>query len=162
MHFLQTTFSTKHELGRNISQPCLDIYLFLSVWLEIFHQLPGGRRHHQEELCLGQNEGYQTAREARQAKHTTQDLSVSVDISGILIKSLEDNILPRNLIPHLQRTCKGRRETELKNCIENVLLAFDNVVVNTSHQVDQESVLIQFGLGKISNISTGCSKKNGD
>ena len=66
-----------------------------------------------------------------------------------MIKSLEDNILPRNLIPHLQQTCKGRRETELKNCIENILLAFDNVVVNTSHQVDHESVLIQFGLGKI-------------
>ena len=63
-------FSTKHEWGRNIPQPCLDISLFLSVWLDLSHQLPGGRRHHQEELCLGQNEGYQTARDRLKAHHT--------------------------------------------------------------------------------------------
>ena len=65
-------FSTKHVWGCNISEPCLDIDLFLSLWPDIFHQLPGGRRHHQEELRLGQNEGYQAAREARQAEHTTK------------------------------------------------------------------------------------------
>ena len=63
-----------------------------------------------------------------------------------MIKSVGDHALPKNLIPHLRLTCEGKMETELKNCIENVLLAFDNVVVNTSHQVKQESVLTQYGL----------------
>ena len=69
-----------------------------------------------------------------------------------MIKSVGDNTLPRNLIPYLQRNCEGKMETELKDCMENVMAAFDKVVVNTSHQVKQESVLIQFGLGKILNI----------
>ena len=63
-----------------------------------------------------------------------------------MIKSIGDHALPKNLRPHLQLTCEGKMETELKNCIEDVLLAFDNVVVNTSHQVQQESVLTQYGL----------------
>ena len=70
-----------------------------------------------------------------------------------MIKSVGDHFLPRKLIPQLQLKCKGRRETELKICIENVLLAFDKVVVNTSHQVHQETILIQYGLGKISDIT---------
>ena len=39
-----------------------------------------------------------------------------------------------------------------QDCIENVLLVFDNVVLNTSHQVQHETVLIQYGLGKLANI----------
>ena len=65
-----------------------------------------------------------------------------------MIKSVGDNVLPRKLIPHLQQKCEGMIETELKDCIEKVLLDVDNVVVNTSHQVKEETVLIQYGLGK--------------
>ena len=64
------------------------------------------------------------------------------------------NELPLVLRRVLFRTCKGKMETELKDCIENVLLADDNgvVMVNTSRMVKQELVLNQYGLGKILNI----------
>ena len=69
-----------------------------------------------------------------------------------MIKSVGDSVLPRQLIPHLQLNCEGKMEKELKDCIDNVSLAFDNVVISTSHQVKQESGLIHYGLGKLLNI----------
>ena len=65
-----------------------------------------------------------------------------------MIKSVGDSVLPRKLIPLLQQKCEGKMEKELKDCIDNVSLAFDNVVISTSHQVNQESGLIHYGLGK--------------
>ena len=70
-----------------------------------------------------------------------------------MIKSLEANGLRKDFRPLLRDTCKGKWKTELKICIENVLLAFHSVVVDTSsYKIKKESVLHQYGLGKILNI----------
>ena len=130
------------------------LYLYLFGWTSFINYLEGG-------IIIKRNSAFVRPKDIKQpgSQDRPRLTSLHLSISGIMIKSVGDNFLPRKLIPKLQLTCRGRRETELKICIENVLLAFDNVVLNTSHQVQHETVLIQYGLGKLANImySSGIS-----
>ena len=59
------------------------------------------------------------------------------------------NILPLRLREELSVTCRGRTGTELRLCIESLTSSMESVVVNTSHSVQRESLLTQFGLGRM-------------
>ena len=77
------------------------------------------------------------------------EVSEEIKQPSIIIAPGGPNILPRKVRQKLLGSCRGRRGPDLQHCIENVSSSFHQVVLNISHPVHQESMLIHSGLGKI-------------
>ena len=133
--------SLSHEQGQAVAQHFSGSALRASVWVEVCPALPGGRGHHQQE-DRGEG-GHQAARQ-----EPSLPLSPHLCLSGILIAPAGRNMLPRRVRADLMATCDGTNGTDLEHCVETVTSSFDGVVVNISHRVEHETMLIHSGLGR--------------